>query len=112
MGRALGARLVAIVDDDEALVQMVCLLCEAEGIAALPLTNDEGALPLLLATRPDVVLVDLWVSARGSGFGLIHAIRDDPQIGPIRIVVCSGDVQSMHDHRRELVSLHCELLAK
>src|ERR1017187_9152941 len=79
---------VLIIDDDP----VICLFAEACLSAAghQVLTAEDGETGLRLATghRPDVVITDVMMPGI-HGFGVVEAIRANPNLAGTRIVVCS-----------------------
>lgn len=82
---------VLVVDDDADIRETIAILLEAEGYPTLPAADGREALEQLHA-RSDVglILVDLRMP-RLSGTDFVKALRADPRLASIPIVVMSGD---------------------
>jgi CheY-like chemotaxis protein len=82
---------VLVVDDDADIRETMTILLEAEGYRALPAADGREALEQLHA-RDDVglILVDLRMP-RLSGTDFVKALRADPRLARIPVVVMSGD---------------------
>jgi DNA-binding response OmpR family regulator len=87
---------ILLVDDEPALRELmkVALGPEYRFVEAGDL---EGAIDLVRRHAPDVVLLDLMLPG-GSGFDLLRAVREDPALGGVRVVVVSA-WQSPDDRR-------------
>lgn len=82
---------VFIADDSEPIVEMLTELLtdpgkvEVVGVGA----SETAAIEAVLALRPHVVLVDLQLGS-GSGTNVIRAIRAQPQLAGVRLLVTSN----------------------
>lgn len=67
---------IAIVDDHDLLAQSLALALQARGFAATPhgVTDLEQTLATVLASEPDVVLLDLQLGDAGHGLSLVRPL--------------------------------------
>ena len=73
---ALAACTLLLVDDEEANLDLLQGILEADGFSTVVRTSDaRHAIPLLEAVRPDLVLLDLHMPHR-SGFEVLADLRE------------------------------------
>jgi DNA-binding response OmpR family regulator len=80
---------VLIADDDPNIVLALRFLMEKEGYRVRVATDGEAALADVAAQPPDVVLLDAMMPRR-SGFDVCAAIRSDPQLAGVRVVMLTA----------------------
>ena len=81
----MGVRCL-IVDDDDGFLDVARVLLEREHINVVGVaTNSAGALSLMTAARPDVMLIDVNLGDE-SGFDLVDSIAD-AEAPPILILI-------------------------
>jgi class 3 adenylate cyclase len=86
----LGDALVMMVDDDPLLVEMTQAFLRDAGYRRLLATTDASeAVAMLLRELPDVVLLDLNMP-RVSGFDVLSAMRGDPVLKHIPVIVLTS----------------------
>jgi signal transduction histidine kinase/CheY-like chemotaxis protein len=97
-GGARGARHVLLVDDSKLNLMVLQTFLKHMGEFEIALAKDgQEALEVLRAPggKPfDLVLTDMWMP-RMDGEGLLRAIRDDPSLKDLRVVIVTADVE-MH----------------
>jgi CheY-like chemotaxis protein len=82
--------VVALVVDDSMLIRhTVCRFLEERGFAVESATNGQEALEVLKRVRPDVIITDIQMP-RMSGSELITAIKSDPGLAGIPIVIVAS----------------------
>jgi two-component system response regulator MprA len=67
---------VLVVDDDLKLLKMLQRTLMYENLNVLTATNGQEALPIVLAQRPDLIILD-WMMPKMDGLALIQKLRDD-----------------------------------
>jgi CheY-like chemotaxis protein len=80
---------VLVVDDDEAIRDVVAEVLREEGYEVECAENGEQALAAMRAARPSVVLLDLMMPVM-SGWELLEHVQADRDLAPIPIVVVSA----------------------
>jgi len=89
--------VVALVVDDSMLIRhTVCRFLEERGFAVESATNGHEALEALKRVRPDIIITDIQMP-KMSGSELITAIKADPALAGIPIVIVAGK-QSGFEH--------------
>ncbi len=93
---------ILVVEDD----LDTCVLYEraltAAGANVRTASSVEGALGLLAAARPDVVLCDLHLP-EADGYALLEQVRADPALAGIPIIAISGSHPEL-EHDRALAA--------
>lgn len=83
---------VLIVEDDAQTARMLSMLLELEGHRPVVCPTPEEALTCLREARPEVVVMDFYLGRRRAP-DLLQAIRADPALQSVRVIVVSGDDQ-------------------
>jgi len=82
--------VAALVVDDSMLIRhTVCRFLEERGFAVESATNGREALEVLKRMRPDIIITDMQMPLM-SGSELITAVKSDPALAAIRIVIVAG----------------------
>ncbi len=89
---------IAIVEDDVALSHLLGEVLEWEGHRVLACLRADGALDAICLSQVDLILLDLRLEERDSGWRLLHILRGDPRTANTPVVVCSGDAQTLQDN--------------
>ncbi len=81
---------VLLAEDDETMLTLLTTLLSIEGfeVASL-LSNETDVLAAIRRERPDIVLLDVHL-AQQNGLDVIQAIRRDPELANLRVVMTSG----------------------
>jgi two-component system, sensor histidine kinase and response regulator len=85
-----------VVDDDEAIVEVLCAILEDEGYEVLTARNGEEGLTLLAKKRPAAVLCDLMMPVL-SGQEMCRRMQANPRYDSIPFILMSA-VGSAIDH--------------
>jgi DNA-binding response OmpR family regulator len=82
---------VTLVEDDPSMVSLLSTLLNMEGYTVrIPLHHHlQGLLNAILLERPHIALIDVNLSME-SGFDLVRAIRQEPEIKGTCILMTSG----------------------
>ena len=84
---------IMVVDDDDNVRTMMCVMLEAEGYAALGARDGLDALEQMRDVSPSLVFVDLMMP-RMDGTRLIHSMRADAALARIPIAIMSGQTHA------------------
>lgn len=91
-----GKRQVLIVDDDDAICEMLELILEDEGYEPIRASNGQEALNKLRAsTSPCLILLDLNMPVM-TGWDFRRMQQQDPRLAPIPVVIISADRSLAH----------------
>jgi DNA-binding response OmpR family regulator len=103
------ATRVLVVDDSPTIRRVVGSVLQRHGFEAIPAEDGQDGLDLLLqsaeaiqrgdgeATKIDIVLVD-FVMPRMNGFQLCRAIRQNPLLRPVPIILMSAKSDRIREH--------------
>ncbi|MEO6873042.1 MAG: response regulator [Chthoniobacterales bacterium] len=86
-------KTVLVVDDDPAVLTVASKRLQAEGVRTLTAADGVDGLRKAKEHRPDVVVLDLMMPGM-HGYTLIQQIRNDPDLGHVRILVTSSKTYS------------------
>lgn len=81
--------VVLLVDDDADILDLLELIVEEAGHRVLRACNGAVALVLARQHRPDLLISDLMMPVL-DGYGLVAAIRADPALATLPIVVMTA----------------------
>ena len=84
------APLVMFVDDNEAFLEVVEPVIQAQGYRVLCCTGPEEALARMRAERPHVVITDVMMAGLDSGFSLSRQIKEDPLLAGIPVIIVTA----------------------
>jgi DNA-binding response OmpR family regulator len=85
-------RKIILVEDDESMKSVLGTLLEIEGYKVV-LAPDRRPLDEIVQSirdhRPEVVLIDVHLK-QVSGFDILRAMREDPELAGVRVILSSG----------------------
>ena len=84
---------IMVVDDDDNVRRMMCVMLEAEGYATVGARDGLDALERMRDVSPSLVFVDLMMP-RMDGERLIHSMRADAALSAIPIAIMSGQTHA------------------
>ena len=91
-GKRRRARVVLVVEDDDAVRDEVCAALQSAGYAVLQATDGEEALGVLLSNdkpEPTVIVLDMWLP-RMTGQELLQVVQGYHRLAKIPIVISSA----------------------
>lgn len=78
-----------VVDDDRTMVSLLRTLLELDGYQVAQPRDHTNLLESIAAERPDLVLMDVFLKGH-DGIDLVKALRRNPELAAIPVVMCSG----------------------
>lgn len=92
------ARLVLVVDDDEAARLMTTITLEQHGFSVIEAADCAAARASFAARKPDIILLDVLLPD-GDGFSLCREFLRDPRGSDLAIAMVTGlgDIESIHN---------------
>mgnify|MGYP001367400095 CR=1 FL=1 len=88
---------VIIVDDDPDFREFVHIVLEAHGYRVLEAPNASAGLAMMRENLPDLVLLDAMMSYELAGIGTIRAVRSDPQLAHVPLILISAVLSEDED---------------
>ncbi len=85
--------LILIADDDEDILALVRIRLERAGYRVVSARNGEEALELARAERPSLAVLDVMMP-RLDGYGVLRALRDDPELSTTPVLMLSARVHA------------------
>ena len=86
-----GRRRILVVDDVPAVRAFLHLALEEHGYEVHTAENGHGGLERARELMPDLILLD-WVMPRMNGADVLCALRSDPRLRSIPVVLITGSV--------------------
>lgn len=80
---------VFVCDDDTGIVDVIQIVLEDAGYDVITSSESEQVMTMVKKTRPDLILIDLWMPGLG-GEQVIPLLRGDSQTAQIPVVVISA----------------------
>jgi len=93
---------VAVVDDDVTFVDLVVEVLGMEGYDVLTYYQSDGTFALLRDAQPDLIILDVRLEHRDSGWQLLELIRLDPVTAGIPLIACSADAAQLSARKQWL----------
>jgi DNA-binding response OmpR family regulator len=88
---------ILIVDDDPDFREFVSIVLESHGYQVYEAANAPAGLELMRSEQPDLVLLDAMMSYELAGVSTIRAVRDDPQLAHIPLIMISAVLSDDED---------------
>jgi DNA-binding response OmpR family regulator len=85
------AGVILAADDDDDILELVCLTLEQAGHTMIRASDGDEALELARRHKPDVCVLDVVMPSR-SGIEVLEALRDDEEAGEIPILLLTATV--------------------
>ncbi|KLT66256.1 PleD family two-component system response regulator [Pedobacter sp. BMA] len=84
----MGTKKIFIADDDEGIVDAVTMILEVMGYD-VNYTYDGGSVIEAVKNRPDLILLDIWMSGH-DGRDICKQLKSDPEFKDIPILMISA----------------------
>jgi DNA-binding response OmpR family regulator len=104
--------VVAVVEDDPALLHLMERLLTNEGYEVLLFSNSSKASAEISRRLPHAVILDLWVEDREAGWRLVEDLKSSPRTTTIPLILCSADEAALKERRNKLEQWGCPVLLK
>jgi DNA-binding response OmpR family regulator len=103
---------IVVVDDDTPTSELLCDLLSEEGYQVHCCRKDANALAVIRTDRPDLVILDFWLTHPGREWTILRAIRHDPLLLTVPVIVCTTDCPYRAGLAEELRQLSCVVVLK
>ncbi len=90
-------KTVAVLDDDQALIELYQTVLEEEGYAvhAVPIAKHlSQVLAKINAVHPDILILDIHIPGLNS-FEVVKGILTNPEMAKVKLLVCSASRPSL-----------------
>jgi CheY-like chemotaxis protein len=104
--------LVGVIDSEEILLTLLRDLFEDRGWDILPLPESTTAFEAVKSRQPDVILLDIWLGGKMTGWQILEELKTDPKTCAIPVVVWSGASDQLRDKQAWLAERGIPVLAK
>ena len=105
-------RISVVNDNAEFLELMSAILDEDAGYDVSLFNGQQTAMRELVASSPDLIIVDLLLGG-ASGWEIVTLARADERLADVPIIVCSADVTALRDRAVDLERIsNVHVLAK
>jgi DNA-binding NtrC family response regulator len=100
------ARITVVNDYPEFLETMYAILDGMEGHQVAAFEGDETTLDQLIASRPEVMIVDLRMAgAEMKGWDLLVLARGCDELRDVPLIVCSADITTLRERAGDFAQL-------
>ncbi len=106
------ARRIAVIDDDEAIRDLLAEVLAGEGYEPLVFADGAAARPALGDRPPAALIMDLRLPPPLDGWALLAHLRADPALRALPVLVCTGDERAVREQATVLDRPGCAVLAK
>jgi CheY-like chemotaxis protein len=107
-----GHPLVGVIDGEETLLTLLRDLFEDRSWDMLPLPESATAFEMVKNRQPDVILLDIWLGGKPTGWQLLEQLKTDPTTCSIPVVVWSGASDRLREKQAWLTERGIPVLAK
>jgi DNA-binding response OmpR family regulator len=104
--------LIAVVDDDRAIVQLVAAFLEAQQYRTVICLQAAEAISLIQSVHPDLVLLDIQMEQWDAGLKVLAALRQNAATRGLPVIVCSANLPVLRQQEQHILSLGAEVLEK
>lgn len=104
--------VIAVIEDDLAIVQMIDLLLRDAGYRVISYTQGRDAHQFILRTMPDVLILDWWLEDPAAGGMVLGLLEADQRTRHIPVIVCSAHITALQGQADLLRSKGHRLLPK
>lgn len=104
--------LVAVVDDDQTLADLIVDVLDVGGFDAFVISDPETAVARVISVCPVVVLLDIQLKHSQLDWQIIEQLGADPRSSSIPVVVCTANVGFLAEHADELAARGVPCLPK
>lgn len=82
--------VIALVDDDSDFLEMEKSIFQSRGWRVRCYTDPQSALAAFGSEIPSLVVTDLMMRALDSGFSLARAVKSDPRLARVPVIIVSA----------------------
>ncbi len=83
------SKTVLIIEDEEDAAELFAEMMRVSGFRVLKTSNSAPAISMMIAEKPDVIILDIMMPEI-SGLDILRQMRRDPELANIPVVVVSA----------------------
>lgn len=103
---------IALVDDDRDFTSLVSELLRLQGWNVVVCNEERDAVRCVRDGHADLVILDIRMSTRQSGWTILEELQDDPSTRALPVIVCSAALDDIRQRRAWLDERGIATLAK
>lgn len=103
---------IAVVNDDTVFLDMMAAVLAERGWETTLIKEQEHAFEHLRANPPDLIILDIRMSAPESGWTLLELITLDKELSKLPVIVCSAAIMDLRAHQNHLAQSGIDVLPK
>jgi two-component system response regulator VanR len=107
-----GKPLIALVDDEMPIIELLNDFLIEEGYATLCCYSGKAGYAAIKKEQPDLVILDLQMEERDTGLQVLGLLRLDPSTAKIPVIMCSASRQFLWQNENQLRAYSCVVLEK
>jgi DNA-binding response OmpR family regulator len=88
---------IAVIDNDQTLVDLAEELFSEQGWESEKYLDGKSALTALSAEPPDVIILDLFLDSRETGWNILQRLKMDGATQDVPVIIWSGAVDKLRD---------------
>lgn len=102
------------IDGNPEFLALIGDILTGDGVVATLLDEDgPDVLERACKSNPDVLMIDMRLGGAQHGWDIARALRRDPELAQLQILVCSADYQAMEEFADQAaIDAQVELLRK
>lgn len=105
-------KIVAVIDEDQELIGALCAVLDLEQYDCIPHTSADGAVAMVQATQPDLIVLEPWLEERRAGEHVLADLQANPATSHIPLLICTGDTDYLDEIAPTLRARGIPVLAK
>ena len=102
---------IVVVDDDQAILEMVCEMVTDAGMTAIPCSHGWDAVPCILREQPDLAILDMQMPVV-DGVEVFQAIRADPLLAHLPVIFLTANADVLCERLPLYLSMGATVLPK
>ena len=104
--------LIAVVDDDATICDLIAEALTDSGYPVVCYANGRTLFDELDQVRPTLLILDLRLEQRPSGWEILQELRSRPTTYDLAVILSTADVQFVQEHSDDVYALGATILHK